>query len=872
MQQRPDHHPGAAARLLHVLLSPADKKTVEDIRFRLSVRRTLSSPLTGAWALTAILMSAAALVWWTGVWELEPLSTELRVPWWILMMGFFVAESLVIHLHFRSESGTFSLLEIPLVFGLVFTEPGLGVVAMVFGSLAGLVLVRRQPLLKLLFNVANLSVHFTLAFALLPVFLSGRDPLSPVGWLAVLGVTSLAAVTNFSMIVLVIAITERRFNPRQGATAVLFALLVAAANTVQGLIAALVMVSEPWAVLLLACSAGVLFVAYRAYVTERQQRERVEFLYASTRALREGGQSGSAVADFLAEAASMFRARSVMLYLFAAPDSGVAPALFTHREAGFQAHAITGPEESEALAVAAAAHNPVLVGRGRSAEGIAGWLAGHEVDEAMVGALPSEDRIVGVLVVGDRLGNVATFTEVDLRLFTTLVEHAAVSLEKDQLGQALVQLRELGQELERQAKYDELTGLANRMMFTSRLDEHFVADGTDGCVLYVDLDDFKPVNDTYGHAAGDALLTQVASRIEAAIRSGDLAARLGGDEFAVLMTAADGAEAVAQRLVGSLSAPFLIESTEVRIGASVGLAARAGAESTSELLLHADTALYAAKEEGKGTVVTYSDHLRASTTGQQALFSDLRRAIAHEEFVVHYQPLVALDDLSIVGAEALVRWRRPSGQLVSPSEFIPEAEQSGLITAVDRLVRLEVLAQLHSLRQLDPQFFISINLSARHLRRPSLIEEIAADLIASAAPVEGLVIELTESALAGDTETAATRLSEVRALGPRIALDDFGTGYSSLSYLRTLPIDLIKIAQPFIRDMAGGDPTFVSAIVSLGQKLGFTTVAEGIEEERAVDMLQEIGCDLGQGYHFAHPMELSELAELIEQRQNQSLG
>jgi diguanylate cyclase (GGDEF)-like protein len=409
-------------------------------------------------------------------------------------------------------------------------------------------------------------------------------------------------------------------------------------------------------------------------------------------------------------------------------------------------------------------------------------------------------------------------------------------------------------------------------MFTGRLDELYLTEGDSGCVLYIDLDDFKPVNDTFGHAAGDALLAQVASRIEAAIRANDLAARLGGDEFAVLLSAGEQAEAVAQRLVGSLSAPFLIESSEVRIGASVGLAHRAGATSTSELILHADTALYAAKEEGKGTVVTYGDHLRSYKTGQQTLYSDLRRAIAHEEFEVHYQPIVRLDNLSIVGAEALVRWRQPSGRLVSPAEFILAAEQSGLITSVDRLVRVEVLEQLRSLRQIDPRFFISINLSARHLRRPSLVDEISADLVASAAPVDGLVIELTESALAGDTETAAARLGEVRALGPRIALDDFGTGYSSLSYLRTLPVDLLKIAQPFVRDMTAGDPTFVSAIVGLGQHLGFTTVAEGIEEERAVDMLQGIGCDLGQGYHFAHPMKLDELTELIDRRLGSTAG
>ncbi len=840
---------------------------MQSVPLRLTVRRLLSTPLAGAWALAIALMLVATTIWWRWVWQSERLSSALDVPWWSLVIAFFLIESMVIHLHFRSESGTFSLLEVPLVYGLLFADPASGVVAMVFGSLLGLVLVRRQQLMKLVFNTANLSVHFTLAFALLPLFLSGRDPLSPIGWLAVLGVTSIAAAVNFSMIVLVIAITERRFDASQGMTAVLFALLVGGANTVQALVAALIMTSEPWAVILLICSAGVLFIAYRAYVAEREQRERVEFLYASTRALREGGQSGSAVASFLGESATMFRARTAMLYLFAGPDSEAAPALFTYHDREFRADAITPGEETEARRLAAANPVPTLVGGGRDSGDPPDWLADHGLREAMIGALPSDDRIVGVLVVGDRLGNVATFTETDLRLFTTLVEHAAVALENDQLGQALVQLRELGQELERQAKYDELTGLANRTMFTSRLDELYLTDGDDGCVLYVDLDDFKPVNDTYGHAAGDTLLAQVATRVEGATRSGDLAARLGGDEFAVLVSGGD-AEAVAQRLVGSLSAPFMIASNEVRIGASVGLAYRRGASSASELVLQADTALYAAKEQGKGTIVTYDDDLRAKSPHELTVYSDLRRAIAHKEFEVHYQPIVSLEDLSIVGAEALVRWRQPSGRLVSPGEFINEAEQSGLITSVDRLVRLEVLDQLESFRQHDPRFFISVNLSARQLRRPGLVKEIAADLTASGAPVEGLVIELTESALAGDTNAAATKLGELQELGPRIALDDFGTGYSSLSYLRSLPIDLIKIAQPFIRDMTGGDPTFVSAIVDLSHKLGFITVAEGIEEAQAVVTLQQVGCNYGQGYHFAHPMELSDLAELVKRPRN----
>ncbi len=453
------------------------------------------------------------------------------MPWWAVLGGFFVTESVVFHLHFRSESGTFSLLELPLVFGLLFAETGTGVAAMLAGSVRGLVLIRRQPLLELAFNLANLSLHFALAFALLPVFLSGRDPLAPSGWLAVLAVTTLTAVLNFSMILVVVFITERQFDAVRAASAAFLALVVAA-PAAPDLVAVLIVVSEPWAVLLLSCSALVLFMAYRAYVNERERRERVEFLYASTRALREGGQTGSAVAGFLEETASMSRATKVMLFLFPSPDSDDAPAPFTRSDGEFQAEAITEPEEQVAASLARLAPAPILVG---------------------------------------------------------------------------------------DAHDDGLTGLANRATFATRPDELFSADSDGSWVLYVDLDDFKLVNDTYGHPTGDALLSQVATRIEAALRGGDLGARLGGDEFAVLLSATT--EAIAHRLIGWLSAPFVIEGNDVRIGASIGLAHSCDARSSSQLLRNADVALYAAKEDGKGTVAVYGEHLRQNLTRQQTLQS-----------------------------------------------------------------------------------------------------------------------------------------------------------------------------------------------------------------------------------------------------------
>ncbi len=818
------------------------------------------SRLVGAWLLVATIAVVAAGVWWFGARGLEPVSTELEVTWWMLAVGFLAVESAVIHLHFRSESGTFSLLELPLVFGLLFAAPTDAILGLIVGAFVALRLVRRQPLLKLAFNLANLSLHITLALVVLDLALGGRDPLAPSGWLAILLATLVTATVNFSLILTAIAITEREFSAHRAVSALSFALVVSLANTVQALVAVLIVVAEPLGVLLLLCSSSVLFVAYRAYAVEREQRERVEFLYASTRALREGGDSTSAVSMFLAEAASMFRATTVMLYLFPAPDSDEGLTQFTLRDGDFRVGRVTDRAERDARALAAAVPMPSFVSR--DDVGPTGVFEDYDLSETMVGALQSPHRLVGVLVVADRLGDVSTFTATDLHLFSTLVEHAAISVENDQLGQSLVQMREIGQALEHQASYDALTGLLNRTTFAARLDEHYLSRG-DACVLYIDLDDFKLVNDTFGHAAGDGLLTQVARRLEAAVRPTDVAARLGGDEFAVLLGRATDAEAVAYRVIGSLSAPFHITANDVRIGASIGVARQAGATSASQLLEHADLALYAAKEAGKGTVATYSDDLRQDLTRRQMLQSDLRRAIAHRDFEVHYQPIVRLENLSVVGAEALVRWQHPSGRLVTPAEFIREAERVGLMTEVDRIVRHSVLEQLGALRELDQQFFVAINMAARNVFEPGLVDELASEVLASGVPPSALVLELTESVLTHDADVAVERLEEIGALGVRLALDEFGTGRSSMGSLRRLPIDLLKIARPFVADMAAGDPSFVLAINDLGRRLGFTVVAAGVEDAGVLGQLREIGCELAQGFHLGRPIDAASLRRLI---------
>ena len=818
------------------------------------------------WALICALWAASGILWHFFLMPLATPDESLNIPWWVIAIGFGVAESFVVNLHFRSESGSFSFLEIPLVFGLLFVQPEMLWVAIIAGIVPSLLLVRRQPPIKVAFNAANLSLHVAVAAVLFSKFLGDTDPLSPRGWIALFCATILSSFVEIVGINLAIGITERNVDVRRASNMLAFGWLVAMANTLQALIAVLIVVVEPWGAVLLTGSTSVLFVAYRAYVSERDHRERTEFLYHSTRTLRESSETNSAVSVLLAEATSMFRAGTAELVLFAPPDAEEATTAFSIRDGVMTDRLVSDSDAAAIDELAMLAERPLLALDDSTPSVVRNYLDGVQINDAMIGALRSDERPIGMLIVGNRLGSVTTFNSEDLRLFENLVEQSAVALENDQLEQALSRLRELESELSHQARYDLLTGLPNRNLFNSRLDEQLTtAPDAPMFLLYIDLDDFKLVNDRLGHAAGDALLAEVAERINHVIRPVDVAARLGGDEFAVMLTSSQDPEAVAHRIIGTLSAPFLLGADEVRIGASVGIASHEGAASSADLVHRADLAMYAAKDRGKGSVVWYTPVLQKDQSRQQALQTELRRAISEEEFDVVYQPIVDLSDLTIVGAEALVRWNK-DGKTLTPAAFIAEAEQSGLIMSIDRLVRRSVLADISTFNAVaERAFFTSLNISARHLQDPRFVDEIALDVGSSDAASDSLVLEVTESAFVGDMNTASRVLEEIRSLGIRIALDDFGTGYSSLSYLRDLPIDFLKIAQPFIEDLRQPNGTpFVDAIISLGRTLSLTVIAEGIEEREELEMLQGLSCELGQGFHFARPMSSTSLIDLLQ--------
>ena len=440
----------------------------------------------------------------------------------------------------------------------------------------------------------------------------------------------------------------------------------------------------------------------------------------------------------------------------------------------------------------------------------------------------------------------------------------------------ITERKALAEQLAHQAFHDPLTGLANRALLLDRI-EHALSSarrkpGSRLAVLYLDLDDFKTVNDGLGHEAGDVLLRMAGTRIADSLRPGDTACRLGGDEFAVLLEDLPNpslAYEVGGRLLEALRAPFELDAGVVSLNASLGIVVgTGGGDDAASLLRNADLAMYRAKGQGKGRFEIYEAGMHAAVVERLALKAELRRGVDAGEFEPHYQPIVDLHSGATVGVEALVRWNHPTRGLLPPAAFIELAEETALIvplgTQVLRRACADAAAWRVRLGEHAPRS-ISVNLSVRQLQHPTVVQEVAAALRDSGLPAEALVLEITESTLLDDADAAATRLDELKALGVRVALDDFGTGYSSLSYLGRFPVDVLKIDKSFIDalgSVATDQSALVGAIVGLGTTLGVQVTAEGIEESEQLAHLLQLGCQLGQGYYFARPLP----AAALEQR------
>ena len=469
--------------------------------------------------------------------------------------------------------------------------------------------------------------------------------------------------------------------------------------------------------------------------------------------------------------------------------------------------------------------------------------------------------VVGSVVTASENPN-RSYTARDQQSLLALAEHASLALNH---ARAL-------DDVAHEAFHDSLTGMPNRALFLDRLSfavGRASRSGNPVGVLFIDIDDFKTINDSLGHRAGDELLQAVASRLEACLRPSDTIARLGGDEFAVLIEEIDDtadAATAASRVLESLADPIAIEGREVYVGASVGIAA--GPEDAETLLRDADLAMYRAKAEGKGRYRAYAPHMHADIVERMELEVDLKRAIEANELELHYQPIFDLKSGAIAGLEALVRWNHPTRGRLLPDSFIPLAEASGRISDLGRWVLAAACHQAALWRARYPAtdgIKVGVNLSATELRDDGIVDQVADALRVAQLDPGGLTLEITETALMDDLDAAAGRLGELKALGVEIAVDDFGVGHSSLRYLKQLPLDNLKIAKPFVDEIGKPDaePPILRAILDLADVFDLTAVAEGIEEPEQASRLVELGCTFGQGHHLSEPLTAQAADDLI---------
>jgi diguanylate cyclase (GGDEF)-like protein/PAS domain S-box-containing protein len=432
--------------------------------------------------------------------------------------------------------------------------------------------------------------------------------------------------------------------------------------------------------------------------------------------------------------------------------------------------------------------------------------------------------------------------------------------------------REAQEQLRRQALYDSLTGLANRAFFHEQL-ERAVALRKDPtqqtALLYIDLNEFKEINDQHGHSAGDEVLRALGERIAALVRAGDSVARLGGDEFAVLLPiVSEPAEvtAVAERLLAQITAPVPVGSREFCVRPSIGIAI---GDSSIELLKQADAAMYRAKAESGSDYAFYDEELDRASVDRFRRIGELRRALEEDQFTLAYQAVVGLEPVDVVGMEALLRWQHPELGEVAPLEFIPLAEESGLIVPIGRWVLREACTYAARLRdRVGRDVEMAVNVSARQLQHPDFIEHVDVALERSGLPPHLLTLELTETVLVTAGERVEHRLEALKSRGIKLALDDFGTGYASLAYLQRLPVDIVKIDRSFTARIDSGDDdlALLRGIVGLGKALGLRLVAEGIERGAQQAIVHGLGCDGAQGFHFGRPQPAAAATEAVEDR------
>ena len=777
----------------------------------------------------------------------------------LTVVAFVIGDTALLHIRFGRDQNSFTMSETAVIVGLVLLPMSWLMVAAPVGVSLAHIIGRRSPL-KVAFNGLSCASAMVVASLTHAVLAGGGSTIKEL-----VGLTAAALVFFlWNSVTIALAVSSSQSVPfvTVYTKGLLLCLMVWLGNTSLGLLLVALGQFQPVTLLLVPVLLGLLFVVYWSYLRAMHERDVWQVLQGTSRQLLR--LDAVEVADIvLGRTPALFEAQFVELLLVESEAS--ADAMGYRGDAEGNRETFNAPllRTNPFWGRVVAEREPFQIDAGTAPAAQRRELTQLGLAKVVVAPLLVQDRCLGALRVGFE-GSVK-FGGREMQVLTTFANHVSAAVHNTRLFEAV----------RAQALHDPLTGLANRTVLLDRLEQahsRSVRHGGEVAVLFLDLDRFKVVNDSLGHDAGDELLVAVAQRLSSGLRPGDTAARFGGDEFVVLCEDVVGpheALALAERLSETLVAPFIVGGEQVFVTASVGVAMSNGVAEGAELLRDADAAMYQAKARGPARCELFDKQMRRRAIARLEMENDLRRAVDNEQFQVHYQPNIRVSDELVVGVEALLRWRHPQLGLVAPGDFIPLAEETGLIVPIGRWVIETACQQLGDWTRRRgaeaPALYMSINLSPHQLKDPDLVSDVASALVRAGVPAEAVCFEVTETALIDDVRDAFDVLQRLRALGVRIALDDFGTGYSSLSYLHTLPVDILKLDRSFIARLSpqARGRAVVAGMVDLAHALDLTVIAEGVETEEQLIDLRDLHCDVVQGHHYCRAQAPELIDDLI---------
>uniref|UniRef100_A8M549 Diguanylate cyclase/phosphodiesterase with GAF sensor n=1 Tax=Salinispora arenicola (strain CNS-205) TaxID=391037 RepID=A8M549_SALAI len=811
-----------------------------------SVRR----PVEQVWLITAPLAMVAVLCSTFLLLAAESPPGNLAIAA-VLFVMMVVAGTVVLQIVVRRQALEVIATEIPLVLAFYYLPPLTVVALMVLSALVAQHW-RRLGAVKVGFNVARTGAAASLGGVVL-VGLSGVDGAGPRTWAVLFAVVTVNSVVSLIAISGVVSLLHGWQTGWELVRRSPVPLMVNFINVVIGLILLLALESTWWSMLLIAVLAVAMVVIYRSYAQFLRQHRTLSSMYELTQAMTEGGREGGIADVLLGRIRALMQAEYATLWL---PARGRYPELLLSARVDDRGLLDVAPTPADLREQVRESGETLAAGRGLpKSPDISRDLAGHGLKDVIVVPLRSGQAVIGTLEVVNRLSAGGHFTPDDIQVFETVAAHTAVALENSRLVDRL----------RHDADHDTLTKLPNRRQVTAALDEavKIRAPGEVVALLLFDVDRLREVNESLGHAAGDKVLVEVAERLRSCAPSSALVGRVGGDEFLVTLRLEGATEALdlAAGLREQIRAVVTFDGLTLDVDTAVGVAVHPDHGSGAAVLLQrVDLAVTAAKS-ASGSVRLFNPALESRSLRRLGLAGDLRRALDNGELEVYFQPKVTLRDRRLVGVECLARWEDRALGPVAPEDFVAVAEHTGQLGRLTEFVLREGLRRSRDWAHGGHPLSVAVNLSPRTLTDQHFPAQVRELLEEYGVPPQRLTLEIRESGVLDGTDRPIPILCRLRDLGVRLSVDDFGTGDSSLAHLRRLPVHEVKVDHRFVQGMATdpGDLAIVNAVVTLSQQFGLAVVAEGVESELTLELLQDIGCEIGQGFLFSRPLPYERL-------------